>query len=117
MALSSEFRAKIARFENLMKSKGVARREYYSLPFRLLHRLGLEATPFHFQNPTRIGMIAGVIYSVPTVVVFWILYGKPLGLLSFLLFGVVSGVLFGAIMAVLTKQKVKRLNLPSWQEI
>jgi Family of unknown function (DUF6404) len=95
-------------------------RQYTVAPplYRLLWRLGIEATPPHFASFWSLALAMGAFFAIAWGIVMWLFLWRGENMPPVAAFGVsiLAGLLFGVIMAAYYRWSARRLALPRWED-
>ena len=109
---------KVSLFSVEMRKRGVG--AYTSAPpfYRLLWALGAAVPPPHFQSFTSLATTMGSVWAVIFGAVMYFMQWRTGGMSIARVCGLalMSGVIFGLIMAGYYRSSARRWNLPRWED-
>jgi hypothetical protein len=95
-------------------------RQYTVAPplYRLLWRLGIEATPPHFASFWSLALTMGAFFAIAWGIFMWLFLwqGEDMPVAVGIGVSIIAGLLFGAIMAAYYRWSARRLALPRWED-
>jgi hypothetical protein len=95
-------------------------RQYTVAPplYRLLWRLGIEATPPHFASFWALVLAMGGFFAIAWGILMWVTLwrGEDMSVAVGIGVSIMAGLLFGLIMAAYYRWSAGRLALPRWED-
>ena len=95
-------------------------RQYTIAPplYRVLWRLGIEATPPHFARFWSLALTMGAFFAIAWGIVMWLLFwrGGNTPVAVDVGVSIVAGFLFGVAIAAYYRKSAGRLALPRWED-
>jgi hypothetical protein len=107
---------KVAFLLNDLGQRGVGKSTVAPPLYRILWRLGVEATPPLFASFWSTALMMGVWFAIGWGVIMWLFVwrGEDQPAAVFVTVSIVAGVLFGITMAAYYRWRARKLALPRW---
>lgn len=115
----AEFKRKADKAFALMAEKGLCKTTRIPFIYRMLWSLGIKAPPALFASFGSNLCILGVYYAVVYGCIMWFFSWHPRGMipLTGLITSLITGLFYGACMAIVYRKRRKGSGLPEWEQL